>query len=884
MSQDSQDTEPRRRIMVVDDAEDIHDLVRIWLMDEAVELISVSGGGSCLARVGDERPDLILLDVDMPELDGFAVCRALKEQPATQGIPVIFLTGASSPEEKLQGLELGAIDYITKPFDPAELRARVRAALRTRTLMDLLEQRALVLQQSEEEFRATFELASVGKAQVDTVSGRFLRVNPKFCNIVGYSHEQLQQRTFYSILHTSEQSASADVARLIHGEVPDETIEHRCLRQDGQTVWVEVSAAPIKDASGKTVRVVCVVQDITARKQAETLEQIQRELLQMVASGQPLDVALRHLMRATADHCESMSPGLLLLKDGRFHLAAGLEDQTILLTQIEQYSTRLAADFNSRATAIGDVIHTAGDDPAWSFISDPAQPPASAWFSGIHSGTSDMLGFFLLVGSAGRPPTPFQRQLLQAVSRLAMIAVEHRQMADRMTYQAQHDALTGLPNRLLFEDRLQQAISWAHREASAVALIYADLDRFKVVNDTLGHHAGDELLQAVVARWKLCLRDADTLARLGGDEFALVLPNLGHAIDAATVAQRLLDSLRAPMIIAGTSVVATASIGVAVYPHDGATLQELQQNADAAMYRTKRSGRNGFRCSSPDSRGHDADRLDLENQLRGAVQHDELLLHYQPLVDRDMRVTGLEALLRWTSSKYGDVAPIRFIPIAEEVGLVVPIGTWVLTQACRDLRLWLDAGLPAVPVSVNVSALQFARPDFVETVLRLLNDYRIEGHLLGLEITETVLMHSREDLSPLLLRLRERGVHVAIDDFGTGYSSLAYLQRLPIDTLKIDRTFVKDLEEPPGKHGGGLEGINPKGRGAAIIRAIISMAHKLDLKVVAEGVETQQQLRFLHASDCDRIQGFLTGRPIPSPEVAALLADTRRRATRVTAA
>ena len=327
-----------------------------------------------------------------------------------------------------------------------------------------------------------------------------------------------------------------------------------------------------------------------------------------------------------------------------------------------------------------------------------------------------MLGFFLIFGRSARDPGGPEADLLDTLSRLSAIAIEHCQLTDQMAYRAQHDPLTGLPNRILFEDRLQQALARARRDGKSVGLLYADLDDFKLVNDTLGHHAGDELLLSVVSRWSACLRSADTVARLGGDEFAVVLPDLSDPRDASRAAQRMLDAIKAPAAVAGASVCAAASIGVSLFPADGNDPQALQSSADAAMYRAKRLSRNSFRCASPETNSASIRRMKVESLLHGAADRGELQLHYQPIVDAAGEWMAMEALLRWHCPELGGVSPAEFIPLAEESGLIVPLGKWVLRQACAQLRAWRRAGWAPPPVSVNVSPLQFAQADFLDSV------------------------------------------------------------------------------------------------------------------------------------------------------------------------
>lgn len=428
---------------------------------------------------------------------------------------------------------------------------------------------------------------------------------------------------------------------------------------------------------------------------------------------------------------------------------------------------------------------------------------------------------------------------------------ERKEAEARIHHLAHHDALTGLPNRLLLQDRLGQAIREARRKGSQVGILFMDLDRFKWINDTLGHDAGDHLLRTITRRCLDVLRESDTLARLGGDEFVAILPGLQQAQDAGLVARKLLAAITQPCMLGNYELSVTCSIGIAVFPGDGTTDSLLLRNADAAMYRAKSEGRNGFQFYSTDMNTARLGELLLEHQLRGALERQELCLFYQPKVDaRDGTLRSCEALLRWRHAEEGLLTPDRFLPAAEESGLIVPIGEWVIREACRQVRSWLDAGRQPVRVAVNLSGQQFAHQNIVQLVRDALQEYRLPPQLLELELTETILMRDIERTLVILGELCSLGVSLAIDDFGTGYSSLAYLRQFQVHTLKIDRSFVNDIQE----------GAND----AKIASAVIGLAHSLGLRVVAEGVETPLQQAFLANHACDYLQGYLFGKPEPA--------------------
>lgn len=429
----------------------------------------------------------------------------------------------------------------------------------------------------------------------------------------------------------------------------------------------------------------------------------------------------------------------------------------------------------------------------------------------------------------------------------------------RVNHLAYHDPLTDLPNRQRFADQLEHSTDVARRRGQPLALLFLDLDRFKLINDSLGHGAGDLLLQSVAQRLIACVRKGDVVGRLGGDEFTLIVEGVASAQEAALIAQKVLVVLAEPFMLDSREVFVTASIGIALYPFDGADHGTLLKNADVAMYRAKEHGRNNYQFYTAEMSARAMERLALENDLRRALERNEFLLHYQPQVHlASGDIIGLEALIRWHHPELGLVPPADFISPAEETGLIVPIGEWVLFSACQQARAWQDAGHREVRVAVNLSGRQLKQRDLVDTVRGVLSDTGLEPKWLELELTESSIMQNDKLTRSTLWELHDMGVRLSIDDFGTGYSSLSYLKRFPIDTLKIDRSFVRDITTDPDD--------------AAIATAIIAMAHNLKLEVVAEGVETAEQRQFLQDRGCDSIQGYLISRPVPAAVLDRVLA------------
>jgi diguanylate cyclase (GGDEF)-like protein len=448
---------------------------------------------------------------------------------------------------------------------------------------------------------------------------------------------------------------------------------------------------------------------------------------------------------------------------------------------------------------------------------------------------------------------------------------ERKHAEEQIRLLAYYDALTGLPNRRFFLQQLEQALLFANRNDRMLAVLFLDLDRFKLVNDTLGHGVGDRLLQDVADRLLRCLRRGDCLARadeeegppslvsrLGGDEFTIMLSDIEHFQDVAKVARRILEAISQPYSFEGQEVFLSTSIGISLYPFDATTASDLIRNADGAMYQAKEQGRNGYQIYDESMNAKALERIILESQLHKALKEEEFTVYYQPQVSsRSGRIVGVEALVRWNSRELGIVEPGRFLALAEEIGLVIQIDKWMMRHACQQHRDWIDAGLPPVTLALNISGQHFLKNDLLETVTAVLAETGMDPGHLELELTEGVLMAHTEKTVQTLKALKEMGVRLAIDDFGTGFSSLSYLKRFPLDVLKIDRTFINDITSDPDD--------------AAITLATIEMAHTLKLQVIAEGVETEAQLEFLKDHGCDTYQGYLFSRPVPPDSIASLL-------------
>ncbi|MBD0345805.1 MAG: EAL domain-containing protein [Coleofasciculus sp. Co-bin14] len=459
-----------------------------------------------------------------------------------------------------------------------------------------------------------------------------------------------------------------------------------------------------------------------------------------------------------------------------------------------------------------------------------------------------------------KPWLPEEIKLAQALGIHLYMAVMQKRVEDMLRHQASHDRLTGLPNRMLFDERLSLALATTHRYGEMLAVVFLDVDGFKTINDTLGHAIGDQLLQNIAQRLRGCLRSGDILARWGGDEFTLLLSPIGSAEDVAKIATGILETINAPLQFEGQELHIKASLGIALAPYDGEDSETLLKNADAAMYRAKQQGRNRYQLYTSAIGTKAQERLVLENNLYKALERQEFHLHYQPQVDlQTCEIVGMEALIRWQSPTLGFISPSAFIPIAEEMGLISAIGEWVLWTACAQNRAWQSLGLPPIRMAVNLSARQFQQKNLVEMIAQVLESTQLEPRYLELEITESIAMQDISLTISVLRTLRSMGIQIAIDDFGTGYSSLSSLKHFPLDKLKIDQSFVRDLVKDSYD--------------AAITKALVALGHGLKLEVVAEGVETQEQLAFLRSIQCDGMQGYLLSRPLPTQEATNLFVN-----------
>jgi diguanylate cyclase (GGDEF)-like protein/PAS domain S-box-containing protein len=676
------------------------------------------------------------------------------------------------------------------------------------------------LRQSEIQYRLLFESNPIPMWVFDRTTLKFLAVNEAATRQYGYSSREFLAMTIADIRPAEDiPNLLEATAKPVHGL--QETTIWRHQKKNGAIINVEIAGHDLQ-FHGIEAELIAA-RDVTERKQAEETLLFKTALLEA-----QVETTIDGILAVNeSDH--------IVLANKQFGLNFGIPNE-LLSTQDDLIVRKHVMDQ----------------------VEDPDDFVARVEYLNRHRNerSRDELRF-----KNGKIFDRYSAPLVDSKGRYRgrvwyFRDITERKLAEeRVQSLAFYDSLTGLPNRTLLEDRLTKALAGARRHKHKVALLFLDLDRFKDINDSLGHSVGDLLLQEVAKRLKTWGREQDTVARLSGDEFLITLTHIKDVPDAAVAAERLMDAMTAGFVVQGHSLNVSCSVGISIFPEHGADCKTLMKNADAAMYGAKDSGRNNFRFFAEDMNAQAVERLALENSLRLALDNEELFLVYQPQLDIvSGRIIGLEALLRWQHPKLGLVPPDRFIRIAENSGLIVPIGEWVLRTACRQARKWQDEGLPAASVAVNVSAVQFRQAGFCEFIRRVLHEAGLAPQYLELELTEGLLLANADVTLSVLKELKSMGVTLAIDDFGTGYSSFNYLRQFRVSKLKIDRSFIRDIA------------VNPDD--AAITTAIISMAKSLNLKVIAEGVEDEAQMTFLRAHQCDEIQGYYFSKPLTVDKVA----------------
>jgi diguanylate cyclase (GGDEF)-like protein/PAS domain S-box-containing protein len=781
------------------------------------------------------------------------------------------------------------------------------------------------LHQSEEKYRVIFDYAPVGIYQ-SARDGRIITANSTLARILGYDSvdELLTKNLEHDIYADARQRE--ELIRRFEPFAYANNVELQWRRKDGSLIWVQLNAHGIRSSHG-AIFFEGFVYDVTERKRAEesvnaadaqrkavldaatrvsiiatdakgTITVFNRGAQRMLRFTAAEMIGLRSLLEIQVEPesfaqvgeyertyrrkdgetvAVSVSVTALRSEDGAttgyLHIATDITER--------RHAEEMLRKQSAAITASMDGIGILNDRLEFTYVNDSLARLFGYGDQSMLIGASlcdlyepqEQVRFITsiipLVEQRGRwrgEATGLRRDGIQFPQEISLTSLagggmvsvvrditERTYAEEQIKHLAYHDALTNLPNRLLFKDRLTVALSHAQRDGSRLAVLFLDLDRFKVINDSLGHNIGDQLLQAVAARVTACVRDSDTVARLGGDEFTVLLPRLNRSDDAAPIASKIIEAVRYPFHIEGREFFITTSIGISLFPEDGTDAESLIKNADTAMYQAKELGRDNYQLFNAVVNAKALQRISLEHGLRRAMTSNEFEVHYQPIFDlRSGRINGMEALLRWTHPTMGPIPPSTFIPLAEATGTMIPIGTWALREACRQAKAWHDAGHRSLTLAVNLSVTQLQQADLVDRVRTILAETELPARLLELEITESSAMQSPETSIRTLYELKKLGIRISLDDFGTGHSSLSYLKRFPIDTLKIDQSFVRDITTDPDT--------------AAIVTAIIAMAHSLRLKVIAEGVEYTEQANFLRRHNCDQMQGFLITRPVAASE------------------
>ncbi len=782
------------------------------------------------------------------------------------GAPQVYETAITTPD----GQQHDAI-YYKATFT----RAGGSVAGLIGTIVDITERKRAEegLRTSEETLRTANEqlqlLIQSSPLAIYTrdTNGLLTSWNPAAEKLYGWKASEVLGKSLPSVPGEARAESDGLRMRLLAGE---SFIKHEARRQrrDGAPIDIDAFLAPLRDASGDVNGIIAVITDITQRKQAELRQAMEHRVTRLLSEAEAPEEVMPEIIQTI---CET------------FGFACGARwnwvesEQAIVCAETWSKASAeiteflvLGRQFKIASRTLGGLLRRVWDSGEATWITDVVQDASFrraplAAKAGLHGAFAfpirfgnDILGVMEFYSRGSRQPDEVLVQSTRSIGSQIGQFMARRQAEERVLRLAHYDELTGLPNRNMFNQQLTRALAQARRNDKALAIMFIDLDRFKNINDTLGHEAGDRVLKEIAGRLRGCLREVDTVGRLGGDEFVVLIEEVPQSAQVAVVAQKILAAVAKPFLLDAQEFHISASIGISTYPADSKDMQSLLKNADISMYRAKEQGKNNYQFYSAQMNVHTHARLAMESDLRCALQGQEFLLHYQPKVDiRSGRIAGVEALVRWQQPAKGLIPPAQFIPLAEETGLIVPIGEWVLNAACAQNKSWQDQGLLPLRMAVNLSARQFSQENLVQDVARILGETGMAPAALELEITESMVMSNPQDAVRLLGKLKDLGIYLSIDDFGTGYSSLSYLKRFPIDSVKIDGSFVRDL---PGD-----------ADDAAITEAIIAMAHSLKLKVIAESVETEEQLRFLRKHGCDEMQGYFFSKPVPASELLRLL-------------
>lgn len=812
--------------------------------------------------------DMVLADFNVPGMDFRTTLLCI--QAHHPDLPVIMVSGSVGEETAVELLRLGIVDFILKDH-----LARLPSAIR-RALVEANEHRARQAAETALHKLAQAVEQSPASIAITDLDANIEYVNESYLRITGYSREEVIGQN-PSMLHSGKTPKSTYDAlwkSMAEGRIWQGEFYNK--RKDGSEFIAQAIINPIRQPDGRITHFVEIKEDITERKKAEASIVYLNRVYAMFSGINTLIVRVRERDELFREACR------IAVEIGGFRMAmiaivdrstmkivpvASVGKDEALLTAIRGVlSSSKTASNTMLARAIREkkpvVSNDSKSDPRVLFNKKYTESEVRSMAVLPLIVSDEAIGVFALYASEREFFHEEEMKLLTELAGDIAFAIDHIKKEQQLNYLAYYDVVTGLPNRTLIQDRLDQGVMAARRNKWLLAVLTVNLDNFKVVINTLGHSVSDGLLQEVARRFAACLDDTGTVGCMGGDEFCIILPEIGRSEDAAMVARKVIDSCAGPHLIEGYELFVSASVGITLFPDDAVNSAALIHNAHTAMYRAKSQGRNTYQFFTMEMNQNTQDKMRMEIDLRHALSNGEFLLYYQPKVSCSTgKITGFEALLRWQHPTRGLVGPDEFIPLLEETGLIVPVGEWVLTTACAQLRCWHDEGLGMPSMAVNISERQVHVADLCKTVQQALTASALAPIHLELELTESHLMKDADGVIGILERIKAIGVKITVDDFGTGYSSLAYLKRFPIDNLKIDRAFVQNIIADPDD--------------ISITRAIITMAHSLKLKVVAEGVETEGQLGLLIANYCDEVQGYYFSRPLPAKEVATLLREGR---------
>ncbi len=797
-------------ILIVDDDR----FMRVTMQDTLKEVgfltVTAADGPSAIGQFTEIRPDALILDLLMPGMDGFTTCQELRKIPGGKFAPVLVITSMDDEESIHRAFEAGATDFIPKPINPRLLVYRLRYMLKaSRSMKNLLK--------SEARLANAQRIAHLGNWEWDPATGAFRGSKETFRILEMQKPSRVCYLTHIlaAIYPPDREMVDACLKKACSGNSKC-SIDFCIACSDGTMRVVHLQGHADAALPGAVPRIVGTLQDVTDMRHVEDHLLMLKEAVECL----PIGITLSNT-------------------EGKIIYSNPAE------AEIHGYAAHELVDRNARGFAPARLRQpfTPEQDSIWCWKRESINIRKNGKEFPVQ-----------LISTAVKDS---RGRCLGTVTACEDIS-KRKEVEERLHQLAFNDALTGLPNRGTFLDRLHHALSLAHREERQVGLLFLDLDNFKDINDTQGHDFGDKLLKEVAGRLAACMRDCDTLARLGGDEFVVILASIAGPESAAAAARRILAIFSQPFDIEGRKVFSSVSIGIALYPDDGPDAEVLYKCADTAMYHAKTERKGNFRFFSPEMNHHLLRRVALESSLRQGLEKQEFFLHYQPQWDvKTANMIGVEALVRWQSADFGLLPPSEFIALAENSGVIFGLGEWVLHTAFVQAREWAFAGHRNLRVAVNISGQQFKHPDFLATMERNIRDTGVKPETLELEFTESVVMENADRTITTLQSLKDLGIRLSIDDFGTGYSSLSYLKHFPIDRIKIDRSFVAD--------------VNRSKDDAAIVEAIISMAHSLKLKVVAEGVEDGDQLHFLKARGCDEVQGYYLAKPMSAEELAPAL-------------